>query len=190
MLLPNDETSTNTNSEETPLTSPPKRKALSQAAAKSGYLVLVSTVNISSEVFRVYLLAQLGIETLAASTFIYAITKVFIDPFLILTNQNAVFISQEYGKIHHLKNSSHSDDEDPRSRAIYENIGYIIRQGWYLNCFLSIPCGILLLLSNPLLQNLGVKEEITSILSEYFLPVIFSLPFILCSNINERFFLL
>src|SRR3990167_8334485 len=120
------------------------RVVLKETAKKSTFLVLVSAVDISAEFLRVYLFSRLGLETLAASSLIYATTKFFFDPFLVLTNQNAVFIAQEYGKTKQLSNALSLPTENrPRNFSSYENIGNIVRQGWYLCAISTIPCATL-----------------------------------------------
>jgi len=165
--------------------------AIKESIKKAGILMSVSTIDISTEFIRVYLFSRLGLKNLAASTLIYSVTKLVIDPFLVLTNQNSTFLAQEYGKIKLLNPADTTissdiyiqNNEDEGSK----NIGTILRQGWCLSAISSIPCMSLLFFSGKLLELFGVNEEVASIVESYFVPVACGIPLILITNVNERF---
>lgn len=170
-----------------------RKKALIAIAKKSGFLVAVAGIDLGAEFFKVFLLSKLGIESLAGSTLIYSTTKFIIDPYLIITNQNAVFIAREYGKIKNLVPETLDDvglinsiDNAVDIPTIYKNIGNIARQGWYVGGIISIPCGITLFFIEPLLNALKISSEISSVVGRYFRPVAISIPFLILANINER----
>lgn len=178
-----------------------KKSALKNIVKKSTFLLVVAIGDLTFQLSRVYLLADLGLENLAASSLIYTVTNFILDPTKILTSQNAVFISQNYGAIKKLSNqdqpplleSSSSLNNNDNKQVIKlielnKDIGNIIRQGWYLSLFSSIPGGVLLLSSAPIINALGINKAISSKVGAYFFPVTFAVPFIMATQINERFF--
>lgn len=165
-------------------------QSLKPIAKKSGILVSVALMDISAEFFKVYLFSALSLESLAASTLIHSTTRFIIEPLHFLTNQNAVFISQEFGKIR--KQSSVAQNNGEAIIPIYleslENIGQMIREAWLVGALVCLPSMGILFFIGPILSSLGMQEEICTFVSEYFLAVIPSMPFLLALNVNERFF--
>lgn len=163
-----------------------KKKAVKDLAKKSSFLIGVNTISISASFLETYLFSRLGIDKLAASVYINASTKFFFDPFLTITDQNAVFISKEYGKTKKSLESIDSSDIELSTSDIDKNIGNIIRQGWYLALLSSIPSCLILFNIKRILVGLSVSEQLANIVEEYFIPFTFAVPLSMFGQINTR----
>ena len=169
------------------------KNALKAIAKKSIFLMGASVIDTSEQIFRVYLFSKLGLGSLAGSTLIFATTRFALDPVIGLTNQNAIFVSQEFGRGKKLFSSSIQSDritiEQNLSRQeICRNIGNIVRQGWYLGALSSIPCMGIFFSIGPILNSLKITQDVSSAVSSFFFPAAFATPLVIALNVNERFF--
>lgn len=161
----------------------------SQSVKKPIILVLIRSMSVSADFLKSYLFSRLGIKTLAASMFISAAARFTIDPVAALTEQNAIFLANEYGRLQLLSAQGEADGSNVSNiKEAEQNIGSILRQGWVFAILSSLPSVGILLAIKPILQLIGQSAEVSEIVQAYYLPVAFAVPLEILESVNERFF--
>lgn len=144
-----------------------------------------------SKFTNTYLISSISLNALESITIADNITSVILYSIPELMSQDAVFISEIYGKnksdtdINQLEILEVSNSQDKKSVG---EIGILVRQGWLLSSLVSVPAISILLICKPYLVDIfNSPTETSNLAKDYILIFSMSIPLEFINRINERF---
>ncbi len=156
---------------------------------KATPLIFLFGSDFISKFTRTYLLSKISFNALEAITIADNITSVILYSIPELMSQDAVFISEIYGK-----NKSETGTNQPIIPEIHDpdrksedEIGKLVRQGWLLSSLVSVPAISILLICKPYLVDIfNSPAETSNLANDYILIFAMSIPLEFINRINER----